>query len=139
MENITPTPPALPDVPGVKKEKYIISVVVFILAVLVAYLAWYVNGRPKTPVKEVTSFDECLQAGYSIGESYPRQCWTPDGGHFVEELKGEKAGTPASPEAEASLGGDIYTQSQNPVKDKIPESAAPTVNPIDGAYKNPFE
>ena len=40
--------------------------------------------------------------------------------------------------ASASLGGDLYVKSQDPVGDKLPD-AEPTTNPIDGAYKNPFE
>jgi hypothetical protein len=108
MENITPI---LPGVPGVKKEKYIISIVIFILAVLVAYLAWYVNGRQQQPVP-------------------------PEPAPVLAPLAQETA---PSPEEQASLGGDIYTQTQDPIKDKIPESVTPVSNPIDGAYKNPFE
>jgi flagellar basal body-associated protein FliL len=39
----------------------------------------------------------------------------------------------------ASLGETIYQQSQNPIKNEIPAANNPTVNPIEGAYKNPFE
>ena len=35
--------------------------------------------------KEITNFDECAKAGYPIGESYPKQCFAPDG-TFVEEI-----------------------------------------------------
>lgn len=42
---------------------------------------------PRQTTEAVTSFTECAAAGYPIGESYPRQCWTPDGGHFVEEVE----------------------------------------------------
>ncbi|OGY99289.1 MAG: hypothetical protein A2945_04950 [Candidatus Liptonbacteria bacterium RIFCSPLOWO2_01_FULL_52_25] len=41
--------------------------------------------------------------------------------------------------APASLGETIYEQAQNPVADKMPEVESPAVNPIEGAYKNPFE
>lgn len=34
----------------------------------------------------VNSFDECLKKGYSVLESYPRQCKTPYGETFAEEL-----------------------------------------------------
>ena len=33
-----------------------------------------------------------------------------------------------------SLGATIYDKSQNPIQGQIP-----TANPLDGAYKNPFE
>ena len=35
----------------------------------------------------VTSFKECAELGYPIMESYPRQCRTPDGDLFVEEIE----------------------------------------------------
>ena len=41
--------------------------------------------------------------------------------------------------APASLGETIYEQSQNPIQNEIPAADNPTVNPIEGAYKNPFE
>jgi hypothetical protein len=39
------------------------------------------------PSLQITNFEECASAGYPVGESYPRQCWTPDGKHFVEEIE----------------------------------------------------
>ncbi len=35
---------------------------------------------------EVENFDECMAMGYPVMESYPRQCKTPDGTIFVEEV-----------------------------------------------------
>ncbi len=41
--------------------------------------------------------------------------------------------------ATSSLGGQIYNQTQNPLKDKIPETNPfGKVNPFKGVYKNPF-
>ena len=34
----------------------------------------------------IDSFEECESAGNAVMESYPRQCKTPDGKHFVEEI-----------------------------------------------------
>ncbi|MBS3922019.1 MAG: hypothetical protein KGZ37_02575 [Nitrosarchaeum sp.] len=34
----------------------------------------------------VSSFEECESAGNPVMESYPRQCTTPDGKHFVEQI-----------------------------------------------------
>lgn len=39
------------------------------------------------PTLSVLSFESCLQAGYPIMESYPRQCKTPDGRTYAEEIK----------------------------------------------------
>jgi hypothetical protein len=44
------------------------------------------------PSKPITNFEECVRAGNPVGESYPRQCWTKDGKHFVEST-GEIGGT----------------------------------------------
>ncbi|OGF62838.1 hypothetical protein A2662_02955 [Candidatus Giovannonibacteria bacterium RIFCSPHIGHO2_01_FULL_45_33] len=41
--------------------------------------------------------------------------------------------------AYASLGENIYKRSRNPIVNKVPDAPAPNVNPIDGAYKNPFD
>ncbi|MFH1787752.1 MAG: BPTI/Kunitz domain-containing protein, partial [Candidatus Altiarchaeota archaeon] len=34
----------------------------------------------------IYSFEDCIAAGYPAMESYPRQCRTPGGKHFVEEI-----------------------------------------------------
>lgn len=40
--------------------------------------------RPKP--SQITNFQECVQAGYPVMESYPRQCRTQKGEVFVEEI-----------------------------------------------------
>jgi len=45
------------------------------------------NNVPQVAV--VNNFDECLSAGYATEESYPRQCRTPDGRTFVEDIGNE--------------------------------------------------
>ena len=35
----------------------------------------------------VLSFEDCVAAGYPVMESYPRQCRTPDGRTFAEEIQ----------------------------------------------------
>lgn len=41
-----------------------------------------------TPIdgKVISSFEQCVSAGYTVMESYPRQCSTPDGLHFTEKI-----------------------------------------------------
>lgn len=36
----------------------------------------------------IDSFEKCVAAGNPIMKSYPRQCQTPDGLHFVEKISG---------------------------------------------------
>lgn len=53
-----------------------------LIVALAAYGFGFLAGR--SAVIPVDSFDACAEAGYPVGESYPRQCWTPDGRHFTE-------------------------------------------------------
>ena len=38
------------------------------------------------PISDIKSFEDCVDAGNPVMESYPRQCRTQDGKHFVEEI-----------------------------------------------------
>ncbi|MBD3210577.1 hypothetical protein GF318_04315 [Candidatus Micrarchaeota archaeon] len=40
------------------------------------------NASANNSAENITSFEECVQAGYPVMESYPRQCRTPDGKTF---------------------------------------------------------
>ncbi|MBM3228348.1 hypothetical protein FJZ20_00445 [Candidatus Pacearchaeota archaeon] len=58
--------------------------ILIILAVSLVLLVVFLNNIP--PSKEISNFDECVAAGYPVAESYPRQCRTPEGELFVEEI-----------------------------------------------------
>ncbi len=45
------------------------------------------ENKGDTPTENVSSFDECVAAGYPVMESYPRRCAVPDGQTFVEEIE----------------------------------------------------
>ncbi len=68
-------------------KNFIIIVLVLILG---GGLIWYLSTQTPSetilPTEEVTSFEECLAAGYTVMESYPRQCQTPDGETFTEDV-----------------------------------------------------
>lgn len=51
------------------------------------------------------------------------------------------AGTEVNIKANESedLGTSLYQNSQNPINDKLPDNTASVPNPLEGAYKNPFE
>lgn len=36
---------------------------------------------------EITNFEECVAAGNPVMESFPRQCRTGEGDHFVEDIE----------------------------------------------------
>lgn len=56
-----------------------------VLAILAVIGVIYFVTRPHTsPI--VTAFEECAKAGNPVMESYPRQCNTKDGKHFVEDI-----------------------------------------------------
>lgn len=69
-----------------------------VLAIAVAAGAGYLLGedagrlkavregdRPTVYEENITSFDECVAAGYPVMESFPEQCMTSDGRNFVNE------------------------------------------------------
>lgn len=57
-----------------------------LLIILLGILGWvgFLGMRKEVPV--VMSFEDCLKAGYPVMESYPRQCKTPDGRNYAEEI-----------------------------------------------------
>lgn len=40
-----------------------------------------------TAISEIGSFEDCITAGFPAMESYPKQCRTDDGQHFVEQIR----------------------------------------------------
>ena len=48
----------------------------------------YKIGRSdqENTISDITNFTECAEAGYPVMESYPRQCKTPDGRNFTEDV-----------------------------------------------------
>ncbi|OHA26750.1 MAG: hypothetical protein A3C06_01225 [Candidatus Taylorbacteria bacterium RIFCSPHIGHO2_02_FULL_46_13] len=63
------------------------KIIIFVVLVVVCILGWYALKHYTTrTISSITTFEECAQAGYPIMESYPRQCRTPDGRNFVEQI-----------------------------------------------------
>lgn len=77
------------------------SILVALIGVaIVIFGAWFFVARPAVaPVSDVStstpsnttaspvlSFADCEAAGYPVMESYPRQCRTPDGRTYAEEI-----------------------------------------------------
>ena len=55
-------------------------------------------------------------------------------------MRVQKAVAPTEPLPEQEdLGSTLYENATNPVKDKVPEAIPNVVNPLEGAYQNPFE
>lgn len=53
----------------------------FIVLLLVGLGVW--KYQRKSTAEQINSFEECVQAGYPILESYPEQCRAPDGKSFT--------------------------------------------------------
>lgn len=69
------------------KGTYILIAVVGVA--IIGGLAWYqlqYSVEQEAIEEQVLSFEDCAAAGFPIMESYPRQCATPDGRIFAEEL-----------------------------------------------------
>ena len=66
----------------------IITLLGIFLIVLIGFFVtlWIVSNRGN---QTAASFQECLEAGFAVQESYPRRCVTPDGKTFVEDIGNE--------------------------------------------------
>lgn len=47
------------------------------------------NANANGPISIASNFTECANAGFPVQESYPRQCRTPDGRTFTEDIGDE--------------------------------------------------
>ena len=66
----------------------IIGIIIFGIIAGAGY--WLYQARFTAPEPTViNSFAECAGAGYAVMESYPRQCRTPDGRAFTEDIGNE--------------------------------------------------
>ena len=66
------------------KKIILIGTLVLILTV-VGFSVWKYKSF-WMPSVSVSNFEECIAQGYPVLESYPRQCKTPDGKTFVEDI-----------------------------------------------------
>lgn len=71
-------------------DKLLVTIVAIFLIAGGTYFIFQ-NQKPNpqnntTPIVQINSFEECVAAGNAVMESYPRQCNTPDGKHFVENV-----------------------------------------------------
>ena len=69
------------------KKIFISWLIIFILGGVAIYLILFKPGEVPRP--SINNFEECVSAGYPVLESYPRQCKTPDGKSFTEDIGNE--------------------------------------------------
>lgn len=70
-------------------HKIILIVVGLLIIAVASYAAFFYTPTPAPAPAHVTSFEECADAGNPVMESYPRQCTTPEGVHFTENIVAE--------------------------------------------------
>lgn len=62
---------------------------IYLLAIIIisAIAGWYIyNQQLAADESAINSFDDCVAAGNPVMESYPEQCRTPGGKHFVNDI-----------------------------------------------------
>ncbi len=73
------------------------AIIIFVV-LLAAFGTWFflnqatsnqevIEPTPEPSLEEITSFEECVEAGYPVQESYPRRCALPDGRVYAEEIE----------------------------------------------------
>ena len=77
---------------------------------------WYQAGQDDDEAAQIASFDECVEAGYEIEDNDIRECRTPDGEVFSEDLTEADAAEevetdPQRREFESEGGVKIYLDS----------------------------
>jgi hypothetical protein len=65
----------------------ILGIITALILVAGIVLVVVPGKEAQAPALQITSFEECEAAGYPVMESYPRQCRTPEGALFVEEIE----------------------------------------------------
>ena len=69
-----------------KSTKLIIALIVIVLAVL-GVIMLRNDDENDEDVANITSYQECVDAGYPIMESFPEQCAVPGGDTFVNDIE----------------------------------------------------
>jgi len=69
------------------KKIFILSLIIIIFGGVALYFTFFKPGEVLT--FNINNFEECVSAGYPVLESYPRQCKTPEGKTFTEDIGNE--------------------------------------------------
>lgn len=71
------------------KTPYIGYIVLILAVVLIGTWLSFHPATQNQDLSTILSFDDCLKAGYPITGIHPRQCKTPDGRTYAEDLAGK--------------------------------------------------
>jgi hypothetical protein len=86
--------------------------ILFAIVTLAAGAVGFVYLQNQTIPTKINSYEDCVKAGYPATMSYPSQCNTPDGRHFVQQLSEE--------------------EKKNLIPPTPPPAGGPTANPTAG-------
>ncbi|MEX0622179.1 MAG: Gmad2 immunoglobulin-like domain-containing protein [Candidatus Woykebacteria bacterium] len=70
-------------------KKILIPGLLMIIVLVAAAFVWFGRKQTTDTKPSVSNFDECAAAGYSVLESYPARCVTPDGKSFTQDIGNE--------------------------------------------------
>ena len=70
-------------------KKIFLFLILIIIVIGGGAIYFAVSNCCEKPKTEINSFEECVFAGYPVLESYPRQCKTPEGKTFAEDIGNE--------------------------------------------------
>ena len=68
----------------------ILLIALFLMVIIVAGYLLNKVDRPEAESGAITSFAECVEAGFPVMESYPEQCRTDEGLSFTRQLTAEE-------------------------------------------------
>lgn len=105
-----------------------IILILFLILGIAAVSGYFIFSQNQQKLAAINSFDDCAKAGYPIMESYPEQCNTPDGKHFVRELSEEekKKLVPPTPEPtvlDETTNWKTYTNRELGIEFKHPQES----------------
>ncbi len=117
------------------KPRLIIMAVLLVIIVGLAVNLVIRSAYAPAPQALITSFADCASAGYPVAESYPRQCSTPDGRTFSEDVSPKDQQMPQTheptltePQARAFAEGSSTCMTEGQI------GAFETYNPNSGTW-----
>jgi hypothetical protein len=116
---------------------YLLPIILGVVVLIAGFSYWN-----KTQVKQITKFEECVAAGYPVLEKYPRQCNTPDGKTFTQQVDNP----PVAASEDITIKGELVClpyKDQNAIHDancalglKDESGIYYSLNDTDPEYKN---
>ncbi len=69
-----------------KQRLLVYAVTSFVLGLIIGGLSGYLLGTSQSKKESINSYESCVNAGYSVQESYPPRCAVPGGKTFTQEI-----------------------------------------------------